>query len=274
MPPEFFRADGNQYRWLSRYDPAQALANRIAPPEDYARPPAAPGTFAHWLRGLPLKPGRPDVLLHNGQKKGNQEAHHAVVDMDVGTKDLQQCADAIMRLRAEYLLASGRGGEIKFRTGTGFWLEWPRWEAGERPVFAGRGSWRPSGPPDSNYRNFRAYVDKVFEYVGTASLSPQLQPVVRAADMRIGDVFIKPGSPGHAVLVVDMAEHPAGGKKVFLLAQSYMPAQEMHVLRNPADLELSPWYDLDFGPELRTPEWTFQAGALRRFPPSPPVWLR
>jgi hypothetical protein len=204
------------------------------------------------------------VLLWNGQKKGNQEAHHAVVDMDVGTKDLQQCADAVMRLHAEYLLASGRGAEIKFRTGAGFWLEWPRWEAGERPDFAGRGSWRPGGTRDSSYRNFRTYMDKVFEYVGTASLAPQLKPVADVRQMQIGDVFIQGGHPGHAVIVVDMAE--CEGDKVFLLAQSYMPAQEMHVLRNPDDPELSPWYDLDFGDELVTPEWTFRGGCLKRFP--------
>jgi hypothetical protein len=83
--------------------------------------------------------------------------------------------------------------------------------------------------------------------------------------MQIGDVFIQAGHPGHTVLVVDLAE--CEGDKVFLLAQSYMPAQEVHVLRNPQDPELSPWYDLDFEDELQTPEWTFPPGALKRFPP-------
>ena len=44
-----------------------------------------------------------------------------------------------------------------------------------------------------------------------------------------GDVFIKGGSPGHAVIVVDVAIYPQTGKTVFLLAQSYMLAQQIHI---------------------------------------------
>ena len=64
----------------------------------------------------------------------------------------------------------------------------------------------------------------VFSYAGTASLSRELAPV-NYQDMKIGDVFIQGGHPGHAVIVVDIAVHPKTKKKVFLLAQSYMPAQ-------------------------------------------------
>jgi hypothetical protein len=61
---------------------------------------------------------------------------------------------------------------------------------------------------------------------------------------------------------VDVAQHKNSGKKVFLLAQSYMPAQEIHVLKNPDDPALSPWYRLDFGETLRTPEWSFSKNDL------------
>ncbi|MBI5916420.1 MAG: hypothetical protein HY842_13670, partial [Bacteroidetes bacterium] len=54
-------------------------------------------------------------------------------------------------------------------------------------------------------------------------------------------------------------------EKVFMLAQSYMPAQEIHVLVNPNDAELSPWYGADFGEELFTPEWTFNREMLKAF---------
>jgi hypothetical protein len=40
------------------------------------------------------------VLLYNGAPKFRQDVHAAVIDIDVGTRDLQQCADATMRLRA------------------------------------------------------------------------------------------------------------------------------------------------------------------------------
>ncbi len=80
-----------------------------------------------------------------------------------------------------------------------------------------------------------------------------------------GDVFIQPGFPGHAVLVVDVARNVRTGRRVFLLAQSYMPAQDIHILQNPAGGALGAWYDVDFGTKFRTPEWTFTAGQLRRF---------
>ena len=83
--------------------------------------------------------------------------------------------------------------------------------------------------------------------------------------MRIGDVFIRGGFPGHAVIVVNMAENRDTHQRVFLLAQSYMPAQDIHVLRNPTDSELSPWYPLDFDDHLRTPEYRFRDDELRRF---------
>ena len=83
--------------------------------------------------------------------------------------------------------------------------------------------------------------------------------------MRIGDVFIQGGFPGHAVMVVDMAVNGRTGEKLFLLIQSYMPAQEIHVLKNPSDSADGPWYELDFGETLRTPEWTFSKDDLKRF---------
>jgi hypothetical protein len=63
--------------------------------------------------------------------------------------------------------------------------------------------------------------------------------------------------PGHAVTVVAMAEDQNKGRKVFLLAQSFLPAQDIHVLKNRNDKTLSPWYDLNFEKTLEAPEWTF-----------------
>jgi hypothetical protein len=53
------------------------------------------------------------------------------------------------------------------------------------------------------------------------------------------------------------------GKKVFLLAQSYMPAQETQVLKNLMDSQLSPWYSGEAGNEVITPQWTFSVDQLK-----------
>ena len=88
---------------------------------------------------------------------------------------------------------------------------------------------------------------------------------VDVSDIRIGDVFIRGGSPGHCAMVIDMARCVETGQRVFLLAQSYMPAQDIHILKNTRDTSISPWYRLDFGDELITPEWTFYKEQLARF---------
>lgn len=256
------------YSWLSAYEEAQSIANRIAPPPDYHRVPSEERSYAAWLRALPLKPGCPPVMLYNGKRKGRQDVHAAVVDMDVGGRNLQQCADAVMRLRAEYLYGTERRGEIAFHFTNGDIARYSDWASGLRPVVKGSHVlWRQSAEPKEDYTAFREYLDKVFEYAGTLSLSKELVRVPNVAEMRIGDVFMQGGSPGHVVMVVDMAvSDSAPEKKVFLLAQSFMPAQDVHILVNEEDPLLSPWYSLDFGSRLETPEWDFRAGDLMRFP--------
>jgi hypothetical protein len=253
------------YPWIvAGGSPGQGLADRFPPPPGYAREAAREGSFGEWLRGLPLLPGRPPVLLHDGRRKANQEAHAAVVDIDVGRRDLQQCADAVMRLRAEYLFSVGRGGEVSFRATSGDPLPFARWERGERPLLSGRRlQWQAQAAPDGSHESFRRYLDVVFTYAGSQSLSDELAPVP-LAELQAGDVLVRGGFPGHAVLVLDTARHPATGKRVFLLAQSYMPAQQIHVLRNPARGD-GAWYELQPAGDVATPEWTFRPGELRRF---------
>lgn len=254
------------YPWTRRYVPANAVAARVRLPAGYARAPAAPRSFAAWLRGLPLKPGRPPVLLFDGRRKSNQKAHVAVVDIDVGRRDLQQCADAVMRLRAEYLYATGRRGLIRFDFTSGDRAAFARWAEGYRPLVRGRlVTWQRRGRPDTSYAALRAYLDTVFTYAGSASLSREMLSIPRVQEMRVGDVFVRGGFPGHAVIVVDMAAHGETGRKIFLLAQSYMPAQDIHILKNPNARDGSPWYPLDFGDRLHTPEWTFRKTDLKRF---------
>jgi hypothetical protein len=220
------------------------LAGRVAPPAGFVRVPVAAGGWGEWLRALPMKPDGAPVLLYTGARKWRQDVHAAVVDIDTGNRDLQQCADAIMRLRAEWLFAAGRSSEIAFDDTDGKRLRFQSVAA-------------------RDYAGLRKYLTRVFAYAGTYSLARELKPA-DPATLAIGDVFIKGGFPGHAVLVADLVEHPETKERRFLLLQSYMPAQEVHVLKNPADG--SPWYPADFAWPLVTPEWTFAAGSLRRWP--------
>ncbi len=242
------------------------LEARFAPPAACAPIPVAPRSFAAWLRRLPLHPGRPPVRLFDGRLKDNQEAHEAVVAIDVGKRDLQQCADAVIRLRAEWLWARGCEEAIAFHFTSGDLARWMAWRAGQRPWIDGsRVRWVLGAVADPSYTSFRRYLETVFTYAGSASLAGELRPVSDPRQVEGGDVFVHAGHPGHAVVVVDVAANGVG-QRFFLLAQSYMPAQEIHVLRNPAHVG-SPWYAAAASGELVTPEWTFRYTELRRFEP-------
>ena len=259
-------AQSHLYRWLEQYEETNCLAHRIPAPRGYDRDSVSTGSFAEWFRNLPLKPGRPPVYFYDGRRKPNQLAHFAVIDIDVGRRDLQQCADAVIRLRAEYLYSLGRYDAIGFKFTSGDEAKYKSWIAGYRPVVEGNNvRWEKTARVDSSYAGFRKYLNAVFLYAGTISLARDLSKVRDSCEMKTGDVFVEGGSPGHAVIVVDMARQQTTGRKVFLLAQSYMPAQQMHILKNPSDTSLSPWYDLDYGDTLHTPEWNFKDVIRRRF---------
>ncbi|WP_460572485.1 DUF4846 domain-containing protein [Flaviaesturariibacter terrae] len=241
--------------------PGNTIETRFPPPAGFVRKPAAAGSFAAYLRGLALKPPGAKVHYYNGALK-DADVYAAVLDLDVGSRDLQQCADAVMRLRAEWLWSAGRKNEISFHLSDGFRADYRRWQRGERiGLRNGHAFWRTAAAPDDGYRSFRQYLDLVFTYAGTLSLAGQLKPRP-LPELSIGDVFIRGGSPGHAVIVVDVVEN-ARGEKRFLLAQSYMPAQDIHVLKNEANRDGSPWYSSNFGTVLETPQWDFKANELR-----------
>ncbi len=259
----------NKYTWLSKYDIENMLVNRIPCPDGFVRTTEVVNSYADWLRHLPMLDGRGEVKLYNGSLKKNQSAHHAIINIDVGNKDLQQCADAVMRLRAEFLFSQKQFQKIKFTYTSGnvynykSYCEGFRWVVKDNKVSSTYAS--PNIPTDR--KSFMDYMQSVFNYCGTLSLSKELKKIEPITEIRIGDVFILGGSPGHAVIVVDMAENKTTGDKVFLIAQSYMPAQQMHVLINPNSDAYSPWYSVKEIGEgtLFTPEWDFAPGSLMRF---------
>jgi len=107
------------------------------------------------------------------------------------------------------------------------------------------------------------FLETVFAYCGTLSLQKETR-AVELEDLEIGDVFVKGGSPGHAMIVAD-APINQSGQKIFMLAQSYMPAQHIHIVKNPLEQHLSPWFMVASGSTITTPEWTFDRNQLRRW---------
>ena len=241
------------------------IKERYDVPEGYERVSTEENSFGEFLRNSKLEKYGEKVKYYDGRRKDKANVYDSVFDVDIGDRDLHQCADAVMLLRAEYLYQNKRYDEISFEFVDGFKAEYSKWRRGYRiNVGENSCSYYKGAKPSNTYSNFRKYMDLVFAYSSTLSLDKELKSV-DVDDMQIGDVFIKGGSPGHCVIVVDMAENKSTGQKVFMLAQSYMPAQQTQLLINPNDDNLSPWYSLDFGDNLRTPEWTFSKDQLKRF---------
>jgi hypothetical protein len=187
------------------------------------------------------------VKYYDGGTKYNDNVYCSVIDMDIDPVDLQQCADAVMRLRGEYLYKQKRYDEIKFN-----------FLSDGKPRY-----FKAYAKGDYSYTKFRKYMKYIFSYANTASMCDELatRPI---SEMQIGDVFVMKGKPyGHAVTVVNMAQDSLGNKQ-FMIAQSYMPAQETQILINPNRSSNNPWYPLKKG-VISTPEWQFNSSDLKHF---------
>ena len=218
------------------YDDMHVIGD-INPREGFRRVKVPKGSFAEFLRNYKLKDDW-TLYYYNGEKVKNQFGGYAVLDINIGTRDLLQCADAVMLLRAEWLYKQKRYKDIHFNALSGKRLNYTDYVGG-----------------DYSYAKFRKYMDYVFAYANTASLEKEMK-TRKIEDVQIGDVFITSGNPGHAMIVVDMAVN-AKGERALLFAQGMMPAQSVHVVTNLEHGEDTPWYLID-----KYLEW----GTLFHFP--------
>ncbi len=242
------------------------VETRILPPNGFVREKCETNSFTYYLRNLPLKAQGAKVHLYNNAVKTNQNGTFAVVDMEIGNTDLQQCADAVMRLRAEWLWKQKRYSDIHFNFTSGDKIEYVKWAEGNRlKVLGSKITWEKKANKDYSYITFRKYLDKVFMYAGTASLSKELM-AVPFTNIQPGDVFIHGGNPGHAMIVVDVVTNSKTNQKAFIVAQSFLPAQEIEIVKNLNNPTTSPWYIVNEKDlEIKFPEWTFTPHELKRF---------
>lgn len=223
------------------------VCTRFNVPNGFARVKSDSNSFASYLQNLPLKKDGSLVHLFDGRIRENDGIYLGVVDLPIGKS--HECADAVMRLKSEYLFTQKKYNQISFLTVSGKNLDYLTWLNGNEP----------------NEANLWKYWEKLFNVANTTSLNKQLKSKV-LEKLEIGDVFIYPwqgNSMGHAIIVVDKCVN-AVGKIKFMIAQSYWPAREIHILNNPND-NGSPWYDLEFGENLDTPELDFTKDQLKSF---------
>ncbi|MGZ8538888.1 MAG: DUF4846 domain-containing protein [Flavisolibacter sp.] len=217
------------------------------------------GSWAKFLQNLPVVDS--PVIDYKGKKVRNQYKHVGVIPFDIGSTDLQQCADALMRLRAEFLFEKKRYDEIGFHFTGGQYYSWKDYRSGKQPVPHGNDiRFIQTSRKDQSHASLRKYLNIVYTYAGTISLAKELKP---ATDFEIGTVIIYAGSPGHCFIIIDEATDEEG-KKLFRLAEGYTPAQSIYVLRNLNEDEKTPWHELDKG-EIETASYKFTNYKLGKF---------
>jgi hypothetical protein len=226
----------------------EPLATRIPAPKGYRRVQGQ-DEFGEWLRHIPLKPAGTKVHTYNGEVTARSERFFmdvaGVVDMDVPYAS-QQCADAIMRLKAEFHFARGEYDKIQFPIGR---------QSLKYKNYAGRNF--------GSRGRFMSYLKSVFARLGTASMKRDLTPIAKT-DLRIGDMNVqnKSGGIGHIFLIMDIAKDDQG-RLLYLLGQSSMPAMDFHIIQIPR--YDSPWVDMDWLQARLGYQSEFGAGVYRRF---------
>lgn len=259
----------DDYPWLpsmASLPPLVRLEARFATPAGFTRVDAPPGSYAAWLRGLPIRTDRTHVLAYDGRRLIRPSA--AIVALDVGTRDVQQCADTVIRLHAEYLWHRGKADGAAYHFTSGDRSSWKDWRRGERFRIAGAKVERYRGAARGNtWKAWRGWLTHLFRYAGTQSLRRDSTPV-GDGPFAAGDFMVHPGGPGHAVVLLDIAEH-ADGRRIALIGQGFMPAEDLHVLQMPGALD-GVWFPLP-GPGdgvIQTPSWPqpFGRAQARRFP--------
>jgi hypothetical protein len=194
--------------------PADTVGTAFPPPPGFTR--VDTDAFGASLLDLRVLAADRPVLTYDGR----EVAHHArVIDLPMVPGDLQQCADAAIRVRAEWLKANDK--EISFHATSGDPMPWARYQAGDRAYAPGNDLLWKSGKGPATWDQ---YLSAVFTWAGTRSL---VYDTVAATAPRAGELVVSPGSPGHAVVLLDVATD--GSRTVVLIGEGYMPAQQFHV---------------------------------------------
>lgn len=246
-------------------DEGMSIKTRITIPDSYTRVTTQVGTFSHYIQNYQLKTADAQVVNYTGKPYIFQQGHVGVLDVPVPSNGLQQCADALIRLRSEYLWDQNKKQEIGFKFTSGHYCSWTKYTEGYRPKINGnKVTFSKTATPNSSKENFYKYLNLIYTYAGTYSLSEELKDVNTLSDIKIGDLLIYPGFPGHVMMVGDIIENNKGERR-FVFFQGNTPAQSVHIIKNTSDATMSPWYDLKGKTSIETPIYTFSSFKMVRF---------
>lgn len=241
------------------------IRSRVNLPKGFKRVNYAKGSFQDYLRNYKLKPYGTKIINYDNSQYYWQKGHIGILDITVPKNGLQQCADALIRIRSEYLWDNNRKDEIGFNFTSGHYCSWKKFAEGYRPIINGnKVTFKKTASVDYRKSNFYKYLNLIYMYSGTLSLSQELEEITEVKDLQIGDMLILGGSPGHIVMLGDEAIN-SKGEKLFLLFQGNTPAQSVHLVKNLENINISPWYNLKMNAVIPVSNFTFYNSKFARF---------
>lgn len=219
-------------------------------PDGYTR--VLENKYHEWITSLEITT-KEEVKTFDGDTiYGLGDYYAGKFTYDIGDENLHQCADAAIYLNAKYHFDTGNLDRITYHFTNGKRYGFKQWTSGLTPLVTGNKSKLVIGPEKSN-NTFREYLDIIFMYAGSWSLEKYDTFEVDLKDMMVGDIFIQGGFPGHTISVVDVVINKKTNNKLYMLAESYMPAQEQYILSNSGNV----WYNLS--------KYSFKQYKLKRF---------
>lgn len=240
------------------------IKNRVKIPEGYKRVVYPQGSFQEYLRNYKLKPFGSKIINYDNTEYFWQQGHIGILEIPVPKNGLQQCADALIRVRSEYLWDNNRKNEIGFNFTSGHYCSWTKYAQGYRPKVNGnKVTFHKTASANHSKENFYKYLNLIYMYSGTLSLYNELKSI-KAKDLQIGDMLILGGTPGHIAILCDEVVNDKG-EKLFLLFQGNTPAQSVHLVKNLEDSSISPWYTLEDNAIIPVSNYTFYDAKFVRF---------
>lgn len=241
------------------------IQSRVNSPQGYKRVEYPTGSFESYLRNYKLKTFGSKIINYDNSEYYWQGGHIGILDIPVPKNGLQQCADALIRVRSEYLWLTNQKDKIGFNFTSGHYCSWAKYAEGYRPKIQGnKVSFYKTSEENHSKENFYRYLNLIYMYSGTLSLYSELPKINNVKDLKIGDMLIRGGSPGHIVMICDEVVN-AKGDKMYLLFQGNTPAQSVHLVKNLEDSNNSPWYTLKKNAVIPVSNYTFGSSKFVRF---------
>jgi hypothetical protein len=238
------------YSWLSKREAVKyaSLADRIPPPDGFARIPAPAGSFASWLRHLPVLPA--DTPVTTGKRKvvltADDQQLAAAIALQPRTEKALAGPNMLIRLRAEYCWAAQHMKNLGFHFTSGHLASWDQWAEGRRPTVHGKAvSFAPAAERDESRESFCSYLETIFEYSSAYSVFDDTT-AVGDGSIAPGDIFLRPGKGPCSLLVIDVVTNERGDVCA-MLGDAGTPAQTFHVIKSSSG---SAWFPIVQGEEL------------------------